>query len=189
MHKRAAVAALFLFENWFILNQDFVTVLFMGNRALRKQLGSMVGTFYEGSKRAVLPYFRANRLRGLIEQASLNVGDVIHDCSGWNHRIAKIEPMWRFGWKSRTSYLHSFDILFEDGGCRCECSLFIEPARSVENTEKYWKSWILYQREQNLGWADGKYYDEILRRLENGLPICDNHGIELPELRSMRYEK
>lgn len=67
----------------------------MGNRALRKQLGELVGTFYEGHKFAAFSYLKGKRLRGLIEQASLNVGDVIHDCSGWNHRISDILPVWQ----------------------------------------------------------------------------------------------
>lgn len=160
----------------------------MGNRALRKQLGSLVGTFREGHKLASTRYLRAGKLRGLIEQASLNVGDVIHDCSGWNHRISSIEPMWQRVYCSSAVVLSGFDILFDDGSYRCGCSSYIEPAHSVEQIEKFWKDWILYQKA-NSEWADGKYYDEILRRLENGLPICDEHGIELPEVRSKRFEK
>jgi hypothetical protein len=89
----------------------------MGNRILRKNLGDLVGKFYYGPRKIANTYFNANSLRDLTEQAKLKVGDVIYDCSGWNGRIAKIEPVWRpmyknYNFKSKRGlYLSKFEIV------------------------------------------------------------------------------
>lgn len=162
----------------------------MGNRALRRQLSEMIGVrIYTGfSKIAALEYFPARKLRRLLVLASVRPGDLVQDCDGFNHRVTKVNLVWDNGsWKERNvkgRYLSDIQFEFEDGHVPCGCGADRTPS-SVAEIEEFWSEWIPYQRHNGFGWADGPFYDEILRRLSSKESICDKDGIMLPELRKL----
>ncbi len=165
----------------------------MGNRALRKQLGEKVGRFFTGHKLGAFKVLHADRLRVLLSTA-VEPGGLLHDCDGFNHVVEKTEHIWvkQRNWRGypgigNAEMLQEIDILFADGGIRCQCGDgSARPPAAWQAIEKWFLSWIEYQRKSGTGWADGPYYDEILRRLKNGERVTDDFGCELPQLRELR---
>lgn len=157
----------------------------MGNRALRAQLGKLVKRFYTGHKLAAYSALPAWRLRRLIKEASVREGDLIHDCDGFNHRVESATIVmnrvgsWRYPKGSNGTYMREVDIVITGGQYRCSCSP-PSPPLPREEIEKWFLSWIEYQRSSGTMWADGAEYDDMLKRLQSGLPICDEDGCPLP---------
>ena len=164
----------------------------MGNHKLRQEVARKLDALggyrlYEGSANAARRVLIAWRLRGLLNQLSFKVGDVIHDCDGFNHRISEINPeYWSLGRDRSTGrFISSLDFWFEDDRLRCGCSIYIEPPQPAKGIEAYHKAWIEYQWEHKTDWANDNYHRELHRRLVAGEPICDKEGILLPELRGL----
>jgi len=75
----------------------------------------------------------------------------------------------------------------ETGNVFCSCApLTSGVVATREVIEKWWVSWIDYQRSNGTGWASGAYYDAIKAALDRGEHLCDEDGVLLPVWRELR---
>lgn len=169
----------------------------MGNKKLRRQLAKLTGgRIYFGHKLAAYKCLDAWKLRRLINDASVKPGDVLHDCVGFNRRVMRVDKLWSdtsqfgggSGWnrtREGAEYLHEMGIIFEGGFYRCPCSE-AQPAVPRADSETWMLSWIRGHRASKTDWANGPYYDEVLRRLDAGEHYLDEDGCILPELQDLK---
>lgn len=111
---------------------------------------------------------------------NLNVGDLVNDCSLFNHKIISVKPIYanyRNGW-----YMCDIDFVLEDMICSL-VSCGIRPAKSRIECEKQYL--IFLNDWLNSGRAK-KYYsnDKEIKRLEEvrkiileGGHVCNENGI------------
>lgn len=130
----------------------------MGNRALRAAAKVAL-------KKAKQPYknrlsiLDSYMLRRVISDWSVKPGEIIHDCDGFNHIVAKV--------KSEYPNLYP-SILFEDGGFRCQCSSVMSAA-SVEDITAYWNKWASA--------PDNPWFINYQVWARLGKKVCDDNGL------------
>lgn len=163
----------------------------MGNRALRKKVGELLkgsAKLYRGNKLSAYRALRAKRLRTLINDLQYGVGDLIHDCDGFNFTIKEMELIIRdLEYARNVSFVQGTDITLENGNYRCPCSKIAAPT-SREQIEGFWKGWLDYHIQPG-GWGDSEWHRELKRRLDAGEHICDEQGRMLPELDRINFDK
>lgn len=146
-------------------------------RVAKKHFGHGVKWFWKNH-----PEFRA-----------MTVGGVINDCSGLNRTIAAIKPFYISVGKRGGRVLFDIDFESTEGACCSLISCGVEPAKSQEEIEK---NFITYMDDWFFGdggkhWYSGldnpKYQDEIQRQklkyetVKNGGHIVDEHGRPYPQ--------
>jgi len=164
----------------------------MGNRALRREAGKLLkgsGKLYYGKKLSAYKALPARSLREIINNLQYNVGDLIHDCDGFNHEIVSMTLSTLHPYRSRNVEVvgRHYEVLMDHDTYRCECSQ-IEPPRSREEIERYKKRFIEFHGESE-GRADSPYYQELHRRLEAGEHITDKDGKLLPDMWELKSPK
>ena len=150
----------------------------MGKHQLRKQASEALGRrLYKGKEGQGT--FSAEYLRTLIKEARLRVGDIVHDCDGFNHRIAKktlvTDQAHGFAW---VRYIE-FEKENGDGFCGC-CSVANNPAVPWEDVEGFMRAW--YNAPDMVDWVEGDPCSVKRKEAMNaGLRITDDAGLLLPE--------
>jgi hypothetical protein len=106
----------------------------------------------------------------------LELGNVIHNCSGFNAIITDITietKAYKNGW-----YIEDFDIMFGDAGCsliHC-CS----KPRTVAQIEDYFRSFDTEEGIQFIKeWEWEDRFFPLLEKLRKGERICDDQGVDL----------
>lgn len=125
--------------------------------------------------------------------SNLDVGDIVHNCSGMNGRILEINPIYRN--ISKGFYLKDISFTFENTNCSMlHCS--IEPAYSREVIENnfilYMENWFFKEQGKiYYGGLDNQIYRkeiELYKKkyetIKSGGHIVDENGICLLEFKS-----
>ena len=160
--------------------------------AICKKMG--LGRFYKGKGRLVKRDLSGGRLDYLLMLFSIPVGTVVHDCDGFNHVVKGLTGADRWevcipGGRLRrpTWYWDDNQLEFSDveGRLSCGCPCGIQPARSREDIEKWYRGYLDYQVPRD---PDRKGFiterDILLHQaLKEGRHICDERGIMLEEFR------
>lgn len=170
----------------------------MGNRALRKKAAAALRAggypfkLYRG--KGFRYQHSANTLRLIARYAALKVGDVVHDCDGFNHVVANQTESHKFpalffrslSWElRRKGYVAVCDLQLkwddtqDTPGCfSCGCYAGFRPAWSREDVEARFVSfWEAY----NKTWANEPWQKEAVLVLKSGGHICDERGVLFPE--------
>ncbi|MFA6049972.1 MAG: hypothetical protein WC761_02140 [Candidatus Paceibacterota bacterium] len=164
----------------------------MGNRALRKAASEALGRrVYRGNRNVACRTLRARKLKRLINDGSFKPGAVVHDCDGFNHHVGEAvvlcisRPLPGI---NGTTVVREVELVSaETGNVFCSCApLTSGVVATREVIEKWWVSWIDYQRSNGTGWASGAYYDAIKAALDRGEHLCDEDGVLLPVWRELR---
>ena len=126
----------------------------------------------------------------LLWGASLKPGDVIAACTGFNVRVASIAPVkesaaamfqpWRrpFNGRSHGWFISGFRVTDTEGQWHYTDSC-CSPAETVQQIQVYWASMPDSSREFDSRWS------KISRMARDGVRICDEYGIVLPEVRAI----
>lgn len=84
-----------------------------------------------------------NLLARWEEMNNLRVGDLINTCTGLNHRVEKVKPIYD-KLRKKAEVLYDLEFECEDGHC---CSFYycgIEPSKSKEKIESYIEKLVSY---------------------------------------------
>ena len=129
------------------------------------------------------------RVRVPWDFRGVEVGDLFHDCDGFNHEIARIE---RYIARYRRGWVVDDVILYrEDGGTFCSCSEWAlsEPRTPEEIVHYFTECWDEATLARNEGWSD---MVADIRRMKSlwaqGIPICDERGLPSQALIKARQE-
>lgn len=109
---------------------------------------------------------------------SLKVGDIIHDCDGFNWKIGKIDYFYHhFGRKNKNWILCDMDVLKENGKNFCTCPTFPEAPLSREQIEKNFVDYYINREDDNSSiydwWGN---YEETCKFIMSGGHICNENG-------------
>lgn len=161
----------------------------MGNHKLRKQLSAELNKrglkLYSGNKREAYRFYSASEMRQMLYLLSLNPGDIVHDCDGFNHKL-KTVPTFDFTnhYSFRNTYIVKVDthsIEFEDGRLCCGCPYSPTPPEPPENIEAFFKAFYSgenYESMKEQGWFQSESNLKLKRKIDCGEPICDEFGME-----------
>jgi len=166
------------------------------NEQTGKRLPSRKIKSFHGSKR---------ELEYIVHGFGLKQGDIIQTCRDYfNHRIEKIDHVqycdsrWRDD-NSKDSYVNNINFITTDGYLHnwMDCCNLPLPIAAIEkyylNSSKEVLE-IKFEDSFEYHWTDDKneakekynkhiaWSKVLIDRLEQGLPICDEYGICLPEL-------
>lgn len=166
----------------------------MGNHAKRRALAKRMkelgyGKLYSGSKRRAWRFLHGHHCDDQLRWLSFEVGDVFHDCDGFNHvnhghQLRERDyPRWELGKGSRgwVRYVEHLDK--GNGWISCGCGP-PDRARTREEIEQFFRGY-LYE-SANSEWTKDDFHNEIRRRLDEGIPFCDDQGVVLPEVWQLR---
>lgn len=171
----------------------------MGKSAKIRKLNELcrkmgLGRFYKGKGRLVKRDLSHGQLEYLLMLFSVQPGTVVHDCDGFNHIVKGIAGAhrWEVGiryksLKHPTWYWHDDQLEFSDieGQLSCGCTMGIQPARSREDIEKWYRSYLDYQVPRDpdrKGFITNRHII-MHQALNEGRHICDERGIMLEEFR------
>jgi hypothetical protein len=163
----------------------------MGNKAKRRQLAQALkahgfsSKLYRGNKRIAWRYLRGAQVDTMLRKLNFKSGTIVHDCIGYNERIAKWIPeridFARWLGCSSGGYVFGLDqFQAESGYWSCGCSGGPTPAEPREKIEKEMRDYL--HSEQMASWLsalDLKTRDA----LDRGEHVCDENGILLDEYR------
>lgn len=122
-----------------------------------------------------------NLRKRILWALSVKPGDLINDCSGFNVIVRSVEPdIWETprGW-----LIHDVDLFVEPYGGTCSlrhCG--VVPAKTVREIEKWFNNF--YSKWNDGPYSDGGWHfktekDPVWMRLSQGLPICDDRGLNI----------
>ena len=108
-------------------------------------------------------WYRGVRICGLVNfklsdynKYNYKVGDIVHDCDGFNHRLAKIVPDYdRVKKPARGKILFDLQFYKEDGTAFCH----VTPALPAEHIRKHYEE--LKTSERNKTWGFTARYEQI----------------------------
>ncbi len=160
----------------------------MGNRKLRKQLAQElksrgVGRLYRGNKREAWRYYHASTIHRFLQLMDIEVGDVVNDCDGFNHRVAELITFYRTkSYTLRSAVVASNEqFKFDDDRMSCGCPYGPDNPWSVEDIESFFRS--QYHPENIACMKDGGWWTEndekMLDALSKGQRICDDLGMKI----------
>lgn len=142
---------------------------------------------YKGSKFAFYRRTSKNTRKLLSWAVSLKPGDVFGACSGFNHIVKTINPIWgrhsdyNFVGKGghKTYYVVEVEIEAIDGSFHvCPGGGCAHQPYSVKEIHEYWNS----MSDKFLNeWDESGYWKKIVEAARAGKPITDDKGIMLPE--------
>lgn len=107
--------------------------------------------------------------------SDLKEGDLIRDCSSFNVKITKINPLYRQvgkGW-----VIYDIDITNDKGGSCSFSHCGVEPAWTRKDILAYWEEALKYWREQGDPWHFVKRY-EFTTVDDNGVATVDYKGLK-----------
>lgn len=170
----------------------------MGKSAKIRRLNELckakgLGRFYKGKGRLVKRDLSGGQLNYLLMLFSLPVGAIVHDCDGFNHVVKGLagvqvwRVMGRSGKDAKTWYRYDDQLEFSDikGQLSCGCPGGIEPAKSREDIEKWYRGWLDYYVPQDTGKGFiTERHHLMYKALKDGRHICDERGIILEEFLS-----
>lgn len=155
----------------------------MGNSANRSELRKLLGRKF--AKKEARKIYDQGKLNFFLKLMRAKPGDLYFDCDGVNHRVGKVTPHF-----NKYGYLYEVEIEDEVGNYRCMCSDYVcardgypplqapQPANGIV---EYQKSWV------QTDWAkDSAKGIEIQRRIDAGIPFCDEQGVLLPVIYFMQ---
>jgi hypothetical protein len=107
--------------------------------------------------------------------ADIGTGDLIHDCSAFNARVAKVEPFYRR--VGRGFVLADIDITNDKGGSCSFTHCGVEPGWTRENILRYWAENLKFWQASGDTWNFAKRY-EFTTVLEDGRAEVDYAGLK-----------
>lgn len=150
----------------------------MGNSANRSELRERLGRKFAPKKGRKV--YHKGELNFFLKLLRAKIGDLYNDCDGYNHRIGKIVPEFHEG------HLCRVEVYDKVGIYRCPCSDYVcardgypplqepQPVADIINQVKWWVK---------TEWSkDSTQGIEIQRRIDAGIPFCDEQGVMLPDL-------
>jgi hypothetical protein len=133
-----------------------------------------LGKLYTGNKKVAWKLLSGWRLRHLMSYLKFKVGDLVHDCDGFNHTIKDYcvyhvnSSTWLESYPKNETYVIDLDQFeFEGGRLSCGCSA-PSPPISKEEIERYMWEWYA-----NAEWVEDEKLKQIGRNKE---PVCDELG-------------
>ena len=159
---------------------------------------------YQGDRRAAVEYFRTSRgryNRSLFKWAlEVEVGDYIGTCEGCNRKVTEIEPQFvnanyfRENPHTGPETFVLYEVQFTDTNGRwhhCPGGGCAYPAETPKEVTTYFRQWAFNEkREERIRHWHGKDekavkkaiadWQKMLKALEAGRPIVDEHGELLP---------
>ena len=151
-----------------------------------------LGRFYKGKGRLVKRDLSGGQLDHLLMLFSIPAGAMVHDCDGFNHVVKGLAGAnkWEVGIRGErlrrpTWYWYDNQLEFSDteGRLSCGCSWGIQPARSREHIEKWYRGFLDYQVPRDpdrKGFITNRHI-MMHQALKEGRHICDERGVMLPE--------
>ena len=111
----------------------------------------------------------------------LKVGDVIHDCDGWNHVVVKEPHIYKYrgGFGFMLPWT-DFSLDLEGGRCSCGCSVPVK-GYSVEMMKQYVLDGVEYFSSPGSSWPASPGYIKLAQLINDGVEVFDTRGILLPE--------
>lgn len=155
---------------------------------LCKSLG--LGKFYIGKGRYIKEALSGYDLDYLYQKLAVKVGDIIHDCDGFNHVVIGFFDRERCSIVRYPYYRNTNNKVwtvtqyeFENGYLSCGCPGSDITPRTRDEIEKWYKGYLDYyvprMNDSFLTKADYKRHEA----LNSSKHICDERGILLPEFR------
>ena len=149
----------------------------MGNRAKRVKLAKILkskglGRLYKtGHKRKFWKEYGARFIKYYCQYFSREIGELVHDCDGFNHVIKAYD---REAVKNKWDRANQY--VFEDGRWSCGCGPVDDPMPRSEIEGAIVAYWDNFPDELAQASDEQK---EVYRILKAGGHICDERGIKL----------
>lgn len=128
-----------------------------------------MGPLYVCSKRRARQLLSAEELKYYLWVLSLEPGDLVQDCDGFNHRVASLE------YHTCRGVFTVDQVRFQDGGSSCGCPRGLGRACTPEFITEYHRMWNEYQVEHNTGFEVAW----MMEALAEGRPLCDENGLRI----------
>lgn len=113
-----------------------------------------VGVKPRVAKKYLAPLWRSHLCASM---AQTGVGDLVRDCSGFNVRVSKVEPVYRRAGSG--TVLHDIEITNENGGLCSFLHCGVEAAVSREATIAYWEQMVAYWTSVGDPWRFAQRYE------------------------------
>lgn len=161
--------------------------------------------FWRGKKRLAKKYMGNRHFNRFFKEGPPKVGDITHDCDGFNHVISQIEVTWYNPYTYRYPREHAkwlkgcvypmvdcyYDDTYLDGSGEkkpykhpvCTCGA-LNGARPP-STQKEIEDWVLSWKDEKAqdiadGWGWSEQFDGWIQTLEAGGHIVDERGLLIP---------